>query len=73
MLPMPLARNLHNLHVTCITCTPHMLPHGTLTGGRYYGIGGQKNLLLRQNFLRPYGVKPTAYVQTDSEATGCDV
>ena len=50
-----------------------MLPHDTGTGGRYYGIGEQKNLLLRQIFLRPYGVKPTAYVQTDSEAAGCDV
>ena len=73
MLPMPLARNLHNLHATHATCTPHMLPHGTGTGGRYYGIGEQKNLLLRQFFLRPYGVKPTAYVQTDCEAAGCDV
>ena len=50
-----------------------MLPHGTGTGGRYYGIGEQKNLLLRQIFLRPYGVNPTAYVQTDCEAAGCDV
>ena len=73
MLPMPLARNLHNLHATCTTYTPHMLPHGTGTGGRYYGIGGQKNLLLRQIFLRPYGIKPTAYVQTGREAAGCDV
>ena len=73
MLPMPLARNLHKLHVTHTNCTPHMLPHGTGTGGRYYGIGEQKNLLLRQIFLRPYGVTPTAYVQIDSEAAGCDV
>ena len=50
-----------------------MLPHDTGTGGRYYGIGEQKNLLLRQIFLRPYGVNPTAYVQTDSKAAGCDV
>ncbi len=70
---MPLARNLHNLHATHATCTPHMLPHDTGTGGRNYGIGEQKKLLLRQNFLRPYGVTPTAYVQTDSEAAGCDV
>ena len=73
MLPMSLARNLHKLHATHTTCTPHMLPHGTGTGGRNYGIGGQKSLLLRQIFLRPYGVKPTAYVQTDSEAAGRDV
>ena len=70
---MPLARNLHELHATHANCTPHMLPHDTGTGGRYYGIGEQKNLLLRQFFLRPYGVKPTAYVQTDCAATGCDV
>ena len=70
---MPLARNLHNLHAAHAICTPHMLPHDTGTGGRYYGIGEQKNLLLRQIFLRPYGVKPTAYVQTDCAATGCDV
>ena len=50
-----------------------MLPHDTGTGGRYYGIGEQKNLLLRQIFLRPYGVKPTAYVQTGREAAGYDV
>ena len=73
MLPMPLARNLHKLHETCTTCTPHMLPHDTGTGGRYYGIGEQKNLLLRQIFLRPYGVNPTSYVQTDCAAAGCDV
>ena len=70
---MPLARNLHKLHATCTTCTPHMLPHGTLTGGRYYGIGGQKSLLLRQIFLRPYGVNPTSYVQTGYAATGWGV
>ena len=73
MLPMPLARNLHKLHATHATCTPHMLPHGTSTGGRYYGIGEQKNLLLRQIFLRPYGVKPTAYDKTDCEAAGWGV
>ena len=48
--------------------TTYTLPHGTSTGGRYYGIGEQKSLLLRQIFLRPYGVKPAAYVQTDCEA-----
>ena len=73
MLPMPLARNLHKLHATYTTCTAHMLPHDTDMGGRYYGIGEQESLLLRQIFLRPYGVKPTSYVQTDSEAAGCDV
>ena len=73
MLSMPLACNLHNLHATHATYTPHMLPHNTGTGGRYYGIGEQKNLLLRQIFLRPYGVNPTSYVQTDCEAAGCDV
>ena len=70
---MPLARNLHKLHATYTTCTPHMLPHGTGTGVRYYGIGEQKNLLLRQIFLCPYGVNPTSYVQTDCAAAGCDV
>ncbi|WP_143033393.1 hypothetical protein [Prevotellamassilia timonensis] len=55
------------------TYTPHMLPHGTSTGGRYHGIGEQKSLLLRQTILRPYGVKPTAYVQTDCEAAGWGV
>ena len=70
MLSIPPTRNLHT---TCTTCTTHMLPHGTDTGGRYYGIGGQKSLLLRPIFLRPYGVKPTAYVQIDCEATGWGV
>ena len=54
-----------HLHASYTTYT---LPHGTSTGGRYYGIGEQKSLLLRQIFLRPYGVKPAAYVQTDCEA-----
>ena len=45
-----------------------MLPHGTSTGEEYYGIGEQKSLLLRQISLRPCGVKPAAYVQTDYEA-----
>ena len=55
------------------TYTPHILPHGTSTGGEYYSIGEQKSLLLRQIFLRPCGVKPTAYDKTDCEAAGCDV
>ena len=41
------------LHSTYTTCT---LPHGTSTGGGYYGIGEQKSLLLRQISLRPCGV-----------------
>jgi hypothetical protein len=49
------------------TCT---LPHGTSTGGGYYGIGEQKSLLLRQILLRPYGVNPAAYDKTDCEAAG---
>ena len=53
--------------------TPHTLPHGTSTGGGYYGIGEQKSLLLRQIVLRPYAVLSTAYVQTDCEAAGCGV
>ena len=53
--------------------TTHMLPRGTSTGGRHYGIGKQKSLLLRQIVLRPYAVLSTAYVQTDCEAArwGC--
>ena len=50
-----------------------MLPHGTSTGERYYGIGEQKSLLLRQILLRPYGVKPIAYDKTDCEVTGWSV
>ena len=50
------------------TYTPHMLPHGTSKGEQYHGIGEQKSLLLRQIVLRPYGVKPAAYVQTDCVA-----
>ena len=38
------------------TYTTYILPHGTSTGGRHYGIGGQKSLSLRQIFLRPSGV-----------------
>ena len=53
------------LHTTYTTYT---LPHGTSTGGRYHSIGEQKSLLLRQILLRPYGVKPTAYVQFDCAA-----
>ena len=45
--------------------TPYMLPHGTSTGRQYHGIGEQKSLLLRLTFLRPSGVQPAAYVQTD--------
>ena len=45
-----------------------MLPHGTSKGEQYHGIGEQKSLLLRQIVLRPYGVKPAAYVQTDCVA-----
>ena len=52
------------------TYTPHTLPHGTNTGGRYYGIGEQKSLLLRQISLSPCGVKPAAYVQTDCATAG---
>ena len=48
-------RNLHN-------------PHGTSTGGRYYDIGEQKSLLLRQISLCPCGVLSTAYVHVDCEA-----
>ena len=56
-----------HLHATYTTL---MLPHGTSTGGRYHGIGEQKSLLLRLIFLRPYGVKPAAYVQIGCEAAG---
>ena len=59
-----------HLHTTYTTCT---LPHGTSTGGGYYGIGEQKSLLLRQILLRPCGVKPTAYDKTDCEAAGWGV
>ena len=52
------------------TYTPHVLPHGTSMGGRYYGIGEQKSLLLRQISLRPRGVQPTAYDKTDCAAAG---
>ena len=50
--------------------TTHTLPHGTSTGGGYYGIGEQKSLLLRQIVLRPYAVLSTAYVHVDCEAAG---
>ena len=52
------------------TYTAYMLPHGTSTGGQYHSIGEQKSLLLRLIFLRPYGVKPAAYVQIGCEAAG---
>ena len=60
----------NNLHATY---TPLMLPHGTSTGGGYYGIGEQKSLLLRQIVLRPYAVLSTAHVQTDCAAAGWGV
>ena len=53
--------------------TTYILPHGTSTGGERHGIGEQKSLLLRQILLRPYGVKPTAYVQNDCKTTGWGV
>ena len=52
------------------TYTAYMLPHGTSTGGQYHGIGEQISLSLRQISLRPCGVTPTAYVQTDCKTTG---
>ena len=52
--------------------TPHMLPHGTSTGEGYHSIGEQKSLLLRLTFLRPSGVQPATYVQTDCKMQqGC--
>ena len=59
-----------HLHSTYTTCT---LPHGTSTGGGYYGIGEQNSLLLRLILLLPYGVNPAAYDKTDCVAAGCDV
>ena len=56
-----------HLHATYTTLT---LPHDTSMGEQYHGIGEQKSLLLRQFSLRPCVVTPTAYVQTDCEATG---
>ena len=56
-----------HLHSTYTTCT---LPHGTSTGGGYYGIGEQKSLLLRLISLRPCGVKPAAYVQIGCATEG---
>ena len=61
------------LHATYTTCTPHRLSHGTSTGGQYHGIGEQKSLSLRQISLRPCGVYPTAYVQTDRATVGWGV
>ena len=55
------------------TYTPHILPHGTSTGGGYYGIGEQKSLLLRLISLRPFGVSPAAYDKNDCKTAGCDV
>ena len=57
-------RHLHASYTT------HMLPHGTNTGGRYYDIGEQKSLLLRQISLRPCGVQSAAYDKIDCETTG---
>ena len=51
--------NRFYLHATYTTLT---LPHDTNTGGRFYGIGEQKSLLLRQIFLRPYAVKSSSRV-----------
>ena len=59
-----------HLHTTYTTCT---LPHGTSTGGGYYGIGEQKSLLLRQILLRPCGVKPTAYDKISCVTAGWGV
>ena len=55
------------------TYTTYMLPHGTSTGGQYYGIGEQKSLSEQQTFLLPYAVLSTAHVQIDCTAAGCDV
>ena len=52
------------------TYTTYMLPHGTNTGGRYYGIGEQKSLSEQQTFLLPYAVLSTAYDKTDCAAAG---
>ena len=62
----------HEFHLHT-TYTPHTLPHSTNTGGRYYDIGEQKSLLLRQISLHPYAVLSTAYVQTDRAAAGYGV
>ena len=58
------------LHTTYTPYTSYILPHGTNTRGRYHRIGEQKRLLLRQIVLRPCGVKPAAYVQTDCATAG---
>ena len=55
------------LHTTYTTYT---LPHGTSMGERHHGIGEQKSLLLRQISLRPRGVTPTVYDQTDCTVAG---
>ena len=57
----------YKLHLHA-TYTTHILPHGTNTEERHHGIGGQESLSLRQISLRPYGVKPAAYVQFDCAA-----
>ena len=55
------------------TYTPHTLPYGTSTGGRYHGIGEQKRLLLRQKSLRPCAVNSAAYDKTDCKTAGWGV
>ena len=52
------------------TYTTYMLPHGTSTGGGYYGIGEQNSLLLRQISLRPYGVPPPHTTKTTAWQLG---
>ena len=54
-----------HLHASYTTLT---LLHGTNTEERHHSIGGQESLSLRQISLRPYGVKPAAYVQFDCAA-----
>ena len=53
-----------------ISYTTYLLPHGTSTRERYYSIGEQESLSLRQNLLRPCAVKSTAYDKIDCEAAG---
>lgn len=37
----------------------------TTKGERFYGIGRQKNLFIRQKFRSPYAVKPLSYNRND--------
>ena len=37
----------------------------TTTRERFYGIGRQKNLFIRQKFCSPYAVKPLSYNRND--------